>query len=392
MATPAATGAILTLNAGSSSLKFKLYDETGAPSLRGALAREGGGTGFSAEAASGETVREDGWEGGVENGAARLVAWVEDRLEGRPLAAVAHRIVHGGTRFAAPCRIDRETLAALEALTPLAPLHQPRGLAPIRLILAERPDLPQIGCFDTAFHRTIPAENASFALAAEWRDKGLARYGFHGLSFEHVADRLPAILPGRRRVVAAHLGSGASLCALLDGRSVDTTMGFSALDGLVMGTRPGLLDPGVILWWLREEGLSAERIEDILYHESGLLGLSGLSADVRDLEASEAPEAKRALDIHAARIARETAAMAASLGGIDGFVFTGGVGEHAPEVRRRVCERLSWLGFALDARANREGRPHLSQEGGAVAIRLEPADEEVVMARMARRALSLPPI
>ncbi len=288
--------------------------------------------------------------------------------------------MHGGDRFSDPVRLDGNVMAALDALVPLAPLHQPHNLAAVRAVAQARPKLLQVGCFDTAFHRTMPPIATRLALPCAL---GLRRYGFHGLSYEFIAGRLRALAPGLAagRVVVAHLGNGASLCAMRDGRSIETTMGFTALDGLVMGTRPGSLDPGVILYLLQSRGMDAAAVEDLLYHRCGLLGVSGISSDMRDLAASTEPAAREAIELFTYRIAGETAALASALGGIDGFVFTAGIGEHDAAIRAAVCERLAWLGVALDPAANAAGQGRISAGSSRVAVWVVPTDEEAVIAR-----------
>ena len=298
------------------------------------------------------------------------------------LAAAGHRVVHGGDAFHGPARLDDGTLAAIAALTPLAPLHQPRCLSLIRAIRLLHPDLPQTASFDTAFHRTQSDLVRRFALPRALEAEGIRRYGFHGLSYRFVAGalkrRAPDIAAGR--VVVAHLGSGASLCALRGGLSQDTSMGFSTLDGIPMSTRCGALDPGVLLHLLTRRGLSPQAVERMLYHESGLLGLSGISGDSRDLLASPAPEAREALAVFCFRIAREVAALANSIGGLDALVFTAGIGEHQPAIRSAVCEHLAWLGLRLDARANAAGGLRLETTGSRIAVLVVPTDEEQVIA------------
>jgi len=328
------TDLLLVLNAGSSNLKFAAYEA--APELR--LAFEGQIEGDFESASALDRIR--------------------DALGARALRGVGHRVVHGGLHYDRPMRVDDAVLHDLDALVPLAPLHQPRSLAGIRAIAAWRPELPQVACFDTAFHRTQPAVAQAFALPRELADAGLRRYGFHGLSYESVVAALPRVAPelARGRVVIAHLGNGASLCAVRDGRSVATTMGFSALDGLVMGTRCGLLDPGVLLYLMRERGMGAPALEHLLYERSGLLGVSGLSSDMRVLLASDDPRAREAVDLFVYRIGRELGSMAAALGGADALVFTGGIGEHAAGIRERVCAAAAWLGASTFVVASDENR------------------------------------
>ncbi len=317
--------------------------------------------------------------------------WVARQVPEGRLVGVGYRVVHGGDRFHGPARISDATLAAIEALAPLAPLHQPQSLRLIRALRELRPDLPQVASFDTAFHRTQSDLVRRFALPRALFDEGVKRYGFHGLSYQFIAAQLrehhPEIAAGR--VVVAHLGSGASLCGLLGGESRDTTMSFSTLDGIPMATRPGALDPGVLLYLQKERGLSVDVLEDMLYHRSGLLGVSGISADTRELAASTAPEAREALDLFAFRIAREVAAIATTLGGLDALVFTAGIGEHQPSVRAAVCARLDWLGLSIDAAANTAPAPRLEAAGSRIPVLLMHTDEEQVIADEACRVLHL---
>jgi len=310
------------------------------------------------------------------------------------LAAVAHRIVHGGRDFLGPVRVDAATLDRIDALTPLAPLHQPHGVRLMRAVRALRPALPQTASFDTAFHATQDPVLRRFALPRHLHDEGLVRYGFHGLSYAYLAGELarraPALAAGR--VVALHLGNGASLCGLRAGASVDTSMGFSTLDGVPMGTRCGALDPGVVLHLLKERGMTVDEVEDLLYHRSGLLGVSGLGADVRGLRAQAAasPAAAEALELFARRCAGETARLAASLEGLDALVFTAGIGEHDAATRAAICDRLGWLGVALDPAANARAAHRIDREGSAVAVFVIPTDEELVIAREAITLLPSP--
>jgi acetate kinase len=316
--------------------------------------------------------------------------WLGAHLGDLRLRGVGHRVVHGGTEFSAPVRIDDAVLAKLERLCPLAPLHQPHNLAGIRAIAARRPDLPQVACFDTAFHRTHPELADWFALPRRFHDDGIRRYGFHGLSYEYIARTLPAVAPelADARVVVAHLGNGASMCAMRAGRSLDSTMSFTALDGLPMGTRCGALDPGVVLHLNRAYGMDADAIEAMLYHECGLKGVSGISNDMRDLEASDDPAAAQAIDLFVWHVARELGALAAVLGGLEGIVFTAGIGEHAPAIRARVCALAAWLGVTLDPAANQAGGPRISAAGSRVAVFAIPTDEEQMIARHTFAALS----
>lgn len=381
---------ILVLNAGSSSIKFQLYDVGAGDTLtrrfKGQLdgigtehprlrARDGDDAVLvddrldPAAAADGEAAQ------------AVLSGWIVARLGGPPLA-VGHRVVHGGPDLAAPALVDDALLAKLDALSSLAPLHQPNNLAPIRAIRARRPDLPQVACFDTAFHRGHSAVAERFALPEYLYEQGVRRYGFHGLSYEYIATQLPAVAPelARGRTVVMHLGSGVSACAIHAGRSIESTMGFTALDGLPMGTRPGQLDPGVVLY-LAERGMSPADIRLLLYHECGLKGLSGISNDVRDLLASDDPRAKLALDYFAWRTAQAVTALGTALGGLDGIVFTAGIGENAAPVRAAICARLAWIGLALDETANAAHGPRISTADSKVAAWVIPTNEERMIAQ-----------
>ncbi len=369
--------AVLALNAGSSSIKFALFEiAEGRPVLLVKGEVEGLGTAphFVAHDPAGATLAETRWTDGASDHDTvlrHLLDWAEAHLGRDNLAAVGHRVVHGGLDFTAPVRLTPAIVAALDQLTPLAPLHQPHSLEPIRALVAMRPDLLQVACFDTAFHHTMPPVATRFALPATYEAEGVRRYGFHGLSYEYIARTLRATAPrlSAGRVVVAHLGNGASLCALRNGFSVDTTMSFTALDGLVMGTRCGTLDAGVVLYLLQQKGLTAHEVEDLLYRQSGLLGASGISGDMRVLLASTDKRARDAIELFVFRIARETAALAASMGGIDGFIFTAGIGEHAAEIRAMVTDRLAWMGD-LD-------------------IRVIPTDEEAIIALHTLDILSL---
>jgi acetate kinase len=372
-----ATQAVLVLNAGSSSLKFALYPLDEAGEGLGPPARRGQLEGLSSGAAR-------------EQDAARaLQALLEGSpglpLSGSALLAVGHRVVHGGTQFSAPCRITPEVLSDLRQLEPLAPLHQPHNLAPVQVLAQRHPELTQVACFDTAFHRTQPMHAEIFALPRHYYDEGIRRYGFHGLSYEYVAQALSTLdaRASAGRTIVAHLGNGVSMCALQAGRSVASTMGFTALEGCPMGTRSGSLDPGVILHLARAQGLSMDQIEDLLYRRSGLLGLSGLSNDMRTLEASDAPNARLAIEVFVYRLVREIGSLAAALGGLDALVFTAGIGEHSARVRQAVCDRLGWLGIHLDAPLNAappSGAVDLSAPGASVRVWRIPTDEERMIA------------
>ena len=390
-------GTILVLNAGSSSVKFSLFETRGPDALE-LLARgqvEGIGTAprFLARDGGGAPLIDRHWPADAsfdhERAIDTVLRWLEERRADAGLLAAGHRVVHGGPDFAAPVRIDREVLTRLEAFCPLAPLHQPHNLAGIRALGRLRPALPQVACFDTAFHRGRPPVADRFALPEELFAAGVRRYGFHGLSYEYiltaVAERDPALARGR--LLVAHLGNGASLCAIRDGRAVDTTMSFTPLDGLVMGTRPGNLDPGVLLHLL-SRGMDAAALEDLLYHRSGLLGVSGISSDMRELLArSGEPAAARAVELFVYRAVREAGGLVAVMGGLDGLVFTGGIGERAPAIRSRICRGLAWLGLALDEEANARGDPVISTPDSGVAVHVVATDEERMIARHTRALL-----
>ena len=392
------TDILLTINAGSSSVKFALFEAAPAddPRLLSRGQIEGIGTAphFLARDPAGAVLAERRWDGGAklthEAVFTELLRWVDGDLGGAPLAAAGHRIVHGGRRLIAPAPVTDALLAEMESLVPLAPLHQPHSLSAVRALAKLRPGLPQVACFDTAFHRTMPALARRVALPRALADEGIERYGFHGLSYEYIASRLPKTAPALAagRVIVAHLGNGASLCALQVGRSMDTTMSFTALDGLMMGTRCGALDPGVVLYLLQAKGMSAEAVEHLLYNQSGLLGVSGVSSDMRALVESRDPHAREAVELFAFRVAREAGALAATLGGLDGVVFTAGIGEHVPLVRRLVCERLAWLGVVLDDAANERGDGRISADGSRVAAWVVPTDEERVIARYTLASLA----
>lgn len=380
--------AILVLNAGSSSIKFTLYDRVGNTlAMRYDGQVEGIGTAphFVAKDATPKVVVERRWEArgdGHAQALEQLGDWLMPLLSDTRLLGVGHRVVHGGAAYSAPVIIDQQVLADLAQLVPLAPLHQPANLAGIRAAAALLPGVPQVACFDTAFHRTHPLVADIFALPYALYQEGLRRYGFHGLSYEYIARALPEIAPAiaRGRVVVAHLGNGASMCALRDGASIESTMSFTALDGLPMGTRSGQLDPGVLLYLMQAKGMGAEEIEDLLYRRSGLLGISGLSNDMRSLEASDSPQAALAVDYFIYRIVREVGAMAAALGGIDGLVFTAGIGENSASIRARICRGSAWLGLELDKTANSQRGPRISTEASCVAAYVIPTDEERMIA------------
>jgi acetate kinase len=385
------TGSIMTINAGSSSLKFALFnnDTKLTETVRGEVENLGAAPHFRASDNAGKVLAEQRWPADAkqsfEDALGRLLGFAEAHLDRGGLTAVGHRIVHGGAEHIAPAAVTPALLKSLEALTPLDPLHMPHNLAPIRAIAAARPALAQVACFDTAFHHTLPPVASAFALPRAITEAGVRRYGFHGLSYEYISGRLREDFPGlaRKKVIAAHLGSGASMCALKDGVSIATTTGFSALDGLVMGTRCGRLDPGVLLF-LGAQGHSFSDIEDMLYRRSGLAGVSGISGDVRLLLASGDPHAKEAIDLFTYQIAVEAGGLASALGGLDGLVFTAGIGEHAPAIRAAVCERLAWLGLTLDTAANTANAACISTPDSRVEVRVIATDEEAMIARHTR--------
>ncbi|MBZ9848292.1 acetate/propionate family kinase [Mesorhizobium sp. CA14] len=384
--------AILALNAGSSSLKFGVYDIGRAgeprPAARGSLEMDSSPH-IKAEAEKGKPLVDRALpNGSLEDVLEALLTWIETEFGERRLTACGHRIVHGGSLFFDPVVLTPEQTDAIDALSPLAPLHQPHSINPIRAIAKMRPRLRQIGCFDTAFHRTIRPPASCFALPRAYEGKGIRRYGFHGLSYESIASRLQAEGKSDRRTIVAHLGNGASLCAMRNGASVDTTMGFSTLDGLVMGTRCGALDPGVLLYLLQQEGMAPHELQHLLYEKSGLLGISEMSADMRELEASADPKAREAFELFVFRATREIAALANTLGGLDCLVFTAGIGEHSGAVRKAICGRLGWLGVAIDDDANLRHGPTISTPASTVEIRVMPTDEESVIARHVLKAIS----
>jgi acetate kinase len=309
-------------------------------------------------------------------------AWLRDELHIHPIA-VGHRVVHGGPEFDQPVLVTEEVLHRLERYIPLAPLHQPHNLEPIRSIMINRPGLPQVACLDTAFHRRHPAVADYYAIPQRFHAEGIRRYGFHGLSYEYIAARLPEVAPGiaKKRVIVAHLGSGASMCALKDGQSVESTMGFTALDGLPMGTRTGQIDPGVVLYLIDQKGMSARDVQHLFYHDCGLKGLSGISNDMRELEASGDPRAAFAIDYFVYRIALFAGTLAAALGGLDAFVFTAGIGENSAFIRTRVAAKLSWLGLKLDEAASAGGKQLISAPDSAVGVYVIPTDEELMIAQ-----------
>ncbi len=388
------TDAILVLNAGSSSLKFEVFVLDGdglARAVAGGVEELDDRPRFSATDVGGEVLGRRSWDAGIGHGGALdfLLGWLRANAGGQTVVAVGHRVVHGGAEFAAPVRITPDVVARLEALVPLAPLHQPANLLPVKALAAQRPALPQVACFDTAFHLRQPPRAQAFAIPRALTEGGIRRYGFHGLSYEYVASVLPAhdARAAGGRTVVLHLGNGASMCALAAGRSVATTMGFTALDGLPMGTRCGALDPGVLLYLMDERRMNARALERLLYKESGLLGVSGVSSDMRELLASPDPRAREAVDLFCYRIGRELGSLAAALGGLDAVVFTAGIGEHAAPVRAAVCRDAAWLGVELDPAANAAGGPRISTAASRVAVWVIPTDEELMIARHTRALL-----
>jgi acetate kinase len=386
---------LAVLNAGSSSIKFALYaayDE--ALLFRGQIESIGLEPRLKVRDAAGGTVAEQRWppEDFDHSAATRQIVRVaNDLLKGSRVVAVGHRVVHGGMNHGAPVRIDPGVIDELERLVPLAPLHQPHNLAPIRAIIEHAPKLPQVACFDTAFHRSQSATVQSFALPRKYFAEGVRRYGFHGLSYEYVASEMRRVAPSIAggRLIIAHLGNGASLCAVHEGRSVASTMGFTAVDGLMMGTRCGTIDPGVILYLMDRHGMDARAVEDLVYRKSGLLGISGISSDMRTLRASAAPEAAEAIALFVHRIIREIGSLAAALGGLDGLFFTAGIGENDPATRSEVAEACAWLGLKLDHERNSAGAGRVSADSSSVQAWVVPTNEELMIARHTAATLKL---
>jgi acetate kinase len=388
--------ALLVLNAGSSSLKFSVFRNGDPPRLlvRGQIDGLLTQPQFLARTAT-KLVGAKTWKRGTRlghRGAVEfLLEWLPDGALGdHRITAVGHRVVHGGTGHDGPCVIDAATLDELEALCPLAPLQQPHNIAAIKAVTRAAPELTQVACFDTAFHSTQPAVAQRYGLPRRYEEEGVRRYGFHGLSYEYVAwllssGRFPATA---RRTIVAHLGNGASMCAIERGRSVATTMGFTSLDGLVMGTRCGAIDPGVLLYLLGHHGMTRDALQRLLYEESGLLGVSGISGDMRELLASAHPHAAEAVDLFVYRVRRELGSLAAALGGLDALVFTGGIGERAAEIRLRICREAGWLGVRLDPEANARGGPSISRSGSGVSVWVIPTNEELMIAMHTRRLLA----
>jgi acetate kinase len=391
------SGSILTLNAGSSSIKFAVYAVMdGAPVQRAKGQVEGIGTAphFIAKSTAGQVLSESYWEPvadgrGHARAFAQIWSWLQQAAGTDGIRAVGHRVAHGGNAYTQPVRIDPQVIGALTRLIPLVPLHQPNNLAAIKAVAADHPDLPQVACFDTAFHQGRRTVTERFGLPRALFERGVRRYGFHGLSYEYIVERLRTVAPevAAGRVIVAHLGSGCSMTAIREGRSVDTTMSFSALDGLPMGTRCGVLDPGVLLFLIREDGLEVRELEDLLYKRSGLLGLSGISNDLRALRTSEDPRAAEAIDYFVYRIGQSLGALVAALGGLDALVFTAGIGENDAEIRHRVCQDAAWLGIELDTAANETGARRISPAGAIPSVWVIPTDEEQMIANHTLRLL-----
>lgn len=407
--------ALLILNAGSSSLKFSVFRDCDPPELllRGQLESLLTEPRFVARDAAGQVLGERTWLAGSTLGHAGAIEFLFDwgrqwsrrtrqssdqnlttsatNLDGFHLIAAGHRVVHGGTRFTQPMRVDDRVLADLESLVPLAPLHQPHNLAAIRAVASHAPNLPQVACFDTSFHRTQPVVAQQFAIPRKLTESGIQRYGFHGLSYEYIASQLPHVdqQAAVGRTIVAHLGNGASLCALRGGISIATTMGFTPLDGLVMGTRCGAIDPGVLFYLMNHHGLTAHAVEHLLTHESGLLGVSGISSDMRTLLEREATDAHaaEAVELFVDRISREIGSLTAALGGLDALVFTGGIGEHAPSIRARVCRAANWLGLDFDNHSNEQGGPRISRSTSRVSAWVIPTNEELMIAQHSQQLL-----
>ncbi len=388
--------AIVVLNAGSSSIKFSLFVERGETlelDVRGQIEGLFTKAHFVSKALDGTVKAETSWPDsfklGHDGALDHLIGHLRSELAGDRLIGIGHRVVHGGLAYTQPVRVDGEVLKVLETFVPLAPLHQPHNLAPIRRALERAPELPQVACFDTSFHRTQPGVAQMFALPADLREAGVMRYGFHGLSYEYIASKLTEMAPhaASGRCVVLHLGNGASMCAIEAGRSIASTMGFTAVEGLPMGTRCGALDPGVVLYLMDQRGMSPRAIEKLIYSQSGLLGVSGISSDMRTLLANEEPGAKLAVELFIYRIRRELGSLAAALGGLDAIVFTGGIGENSPVIRRRVGRDAAWLGVEIDQAANAAGRGCISAGTSRVAVWVIPTNEEVMIARHTRRLL-----
>jgi acetate kinase len=381
--------AILVVNAGSSSVKFQIFGiEGGAPRrlIKGQLDGIATRPRLSAKGSDNSSLVDKTYApdeiANVPAAIATVASWLRES-QNLNLLAVGHRVVHGGPKYDRPVVIDEAVVASLEQYVSLAPLHQPNNLAPIRTLLKSRPELLQVACFDTAFHHGHSTVADHYAIPERFYAEGVRRYGFHGLSYEYVAQRLRAVAPtvAAGRVIVAHLGSGASMCALANSRSIESTMGFTALDGIPMGTRPGQIDPGVLLYLLSEKGMTPAAVQDLLYHDSGLKGLSGISNDMRDLQSSSDPRARLAIDYFVYCIGLNAGMLAAALGGLDAFVFTAGIGENSPTIRARIAEKLTWLGVLFDSAANTAGKSLISRPESRVALLVVPTDEELMIAQ-----------
>ena len=384
------TDYILVLNAGSSSLKFCVYQPTDQHQMQlvcgGQVEGIGSSPSMKAKDGSGNELVNEKLKKTIKDGHQALdflAAWLRSKFPEANLLGVGHRVVHGGTNYFHPTLVTKEILADLQQLIPLAPLHQPYNLAAIDAVFHRMPNVPQVACFDTAFHRSHEVINTLVPLPKEIRDKGVQRYGFHGLSYEYISSILPTIAPqiAKGKIIVAHLGSGASLCAMKNGKSVDSSLGFTALDGLCMGTRPGSLDPGVVLYLFKELGLSVKEVENLLYKKSGLLGISGISNDMRVLLESKEPEAKLAIDYFIYKITKDIGALAAVLGGIDALVFTAGIGENSAVIRSKICKASSWLGIQIDEAANEKKSLMISNSKSKVSVLVIPTDEEGMIAK-----------
>lgn len=387
---------VLVINAGSSSIKFAVFGngDSSEPELRVKGQMEGlaSDPSFQVKNAEGRKIdQRDEWPHGSALSHASalryILNWLRENMGQMQVVAAGHRVVHGGLVYDRAVRIDAKVIADLDQLAPLAPLHQPHNLAAIRALAEIAPDLPQVACFDTAFHRTQPRVAQLFALPRALLDSGVRRYGFHGLSYEYIAHKLPDYAPEAKRVVVAHLGSGASMCAIREGHSIESTMGFTTVDGLPMGTRTGGMDPGVVLYLMQDRGYDVKAIEKLLYKESGLLGLSGVSNDMRDLLSSADPHAAEAVDVFVYQVLKYMGALTAALDGLDALVFTAGIGENSPEIRERVCSKLEWLGIRLDPVANQQGGPRISTADSRIPAWVIPTNEESMIARHTRHVL-----
>ncbi len=389
------TDCTLVINAGSSSLKFSVFDLVGGSFdllMNGNLEELYGAARFRARDARGAEIDSKSWDTspapGHDGAIAFLLAWLQENAQGRRIVSVGHRVVHGGQHYAAPVLVTPRVVEDLAALEPLAPLHQPHNVKGMYALLKASPDLPQVACFDTAFHTTQPELATLFAIPRKFTDEGVRRYGFHGLSYEYIASALPTIDPraASGKTIVLHLGNGASMCAMQSGRSVASSMGFTAVDGLMMGTRTGAIDPGVLLYLMDRHNMDARQLEDFLYKKSGLLGVSGLSSDMRVLIDSDTADARLAVELFCYRATREIGSQAAALGGIDALVFTAGIGEHAVVVREKICRASAWLGVQIDADVNARthGMANIATPDSKVPVWVIPTNEELMIARHTR--------